>query len=238
MFETSTLCGGFCFTYRKFVLSEILMETPFYIPFIVLSLVCSIIFNIQQKNRLLYQKLFPFYLGITLTIESIAVYIWSNNEDNMHLYIYFGVFEFIFYFFVLSQLINSRRVKVFAKAAMFIYPLLFVINRLYFQTTGFHSMTYSLGCLIIASICIFYFLEIFQSNRSVVLIKEPAFWICTGILFFYCCTFPFFGLANFINNFPSIILNNISALLNLMNSLLYSLFTIAFLCRIRIRKSM
>lgn len=214
------------------------MEIAFYIPFIILSLVFSIIFNIQQKNRLLYQKLFPYYLAVTLCVESISLYIWSNGEYNMHVYMYFGVIEFIFYFFVLSQLVISSRVKTLMRVLIFVYPLLFVVNKLFFQKEGFTSMSYAVGCLIIVSTCIFYFLEIFQSSHSVVLIREPAFWICTGLLFFYCCTFSFFGLANFINNLPSIILNNIYVLLNLMNSLLYSLFTIAFLCRIRIRKSM
>jgi hypothetical protein len=214
------------------------METPFYIPFIALSFLVSVFFNIQSREKLLYQKLFPFYLAITLTIESLAVSLWSNSENNIELYNYFGVFEFLFYFFVLHQVILSIKMKRFVAAVIFVYPLLFAINKIFFQTTGFHSITYSLGCLLVASICIFYFFELFQNHQSVNLTKEPAFWICTGILFFYCCTFPYFGLANFMHNFPAIIMNNFAALLNLMNSLLYSLFTIAFLCRIKIRKSM
>ncbi|WP_458922190.1 hypothetical protein [Flavitalea antarctica] len=213
------------------------MYIPFYIPFIALSLLFSIVYNLQERRELLYQRLFPFYLTITLTIESLAVYFWSQDKTNVSLYNFFGVFEFLFYFFMLHQIMHSKTVKRIIKAIGFIYPIAFLININFIQTEGFHSMTYSLGCLLVVAICIYYFFELFQSSHSVVLIREPAFWFCTGLLFFYCCTFPFFGLANFMENLPLIIMDNISALLNLMNSLLYSLFTIAFLCRIRIRKS-
>jgi hypothetical protein len=67
-------------------------------------------------------------------------------------------------------------------------------------------------------------------------VKEPAFWICSGLLFFYTCSFPLFGLWNHLHGLPRIILRNLAAVMQFLNVLLYSLFSIAFLCRIRIQK--
>jgi hypothetical protein len=43
--------------------------------------------------------------------------------------------------------------------------------------------------------------------------------------------------VNFMNSAPQIIIRNLMNILMIINVLSYSLFTIAFLCRIRIRKS-
>jgi hypothetical protein len=214
------------------------MDIPLYIYFIGLSFIASVISSIKEPKAKLYLKVFPFYLCMTFIIECVGVYRWSNSLNTATLYSYFGVFEFVFYFFVLSHVLRGERSRNIVKMTMVGYPILFLINILFIQTAGFHSITYSLGCLLVVAMCMYYFFELFQSSHAVVLTKEPAFWICTGLLFFYCCTFPYFALTNFLSSFSSITLINMSSLLNLMNCLLYSLFTIAFLCRIRIRKSM
>ena len=214
------------------------MDIPLNICFIAINLVASIIFNIQHRGQALYLRVFPFYLAVTLIIEYLGNYMWSHNMNNTFLYNYFGLFSFTFYFLMLHSIVKSSFAKIIVKGIAIMYPFLFAINVAFIQTTGFTSITYSLGCLLVAAICIYYFYELFQLPNSVDLTREPAFWFCIGLLFFYCCTFPFFGMANLMNDFPRIIMDNMVVLLNLMNVLLYSLFTIAFLCRIRIRKFM
>jgi hypothetical protein len=98
-------------------------------------------------------------------------------------------------------------------------------------------MTYSLGSLLIVTGCIYYFWELFQQKNSVDLIRQPPFWICSGLLFYYCCTLPVFGLTNFITNLPQVILQNLLAIVIVINICLYLSFTIAFLCRLKIKRS-
>ena len=43
------------------------------------------------------------------------------------------------------------------------------------KTSVFNTMTYSLGCLLIVSACIYYFWELFQSRSSVNLVRQPSF---------------------------------------------------------------
>ena len=107
--------------------------------------------------------------------------------------------------------------------------IFFLLKRGYF-----HSITYALGCLLIVAICIYYFYELFHYSRLLTLVQEPAFWICSGLLFFYSCSFPLFGLLNFVGDASRVIINNIDNILKLLNVMLYSIFTIAFLCRVRI----
>jgi hypothetical protein len=122
---------------------------------------------------------------------------------------------------------------------LILYPVLFLMNFLLVQhSSEFQSMTYALGCLLIVICCIYYFWELFQQKASVQLTRQPAFWICSGLLFYYACTFPLLGLINFVGSFPKIIIQNLFQILNILNVFLYLSFTIAFLCRLKIRKSM
>ncbi|OQP48706.1 hypothetical protein A4D02_08360 [Niastella koreensis] len=183
-----------------------------------------------------YLKTFPFFLLLTIIIEIIGDLLVKRKIDSIPMYNIFTTFEFIFYLYILRRIIYNVRVKKLIVLLMAIYPVLVLINMLFFQENTFHTNTYSLGCLLIVGACIYYFYEIFQTTHSVNLVKEPAFWICSGLLFFYTCSFPLVGLWNHLYGLPRIILLNLNAVLQILNILLYSLFSIAFLCRVRFRK--
>jgi len=183
-----------------------------------------------------YLKTFPFFLFLTIIIEIAGILLTKKKVDSIPMYNVFTTFEFIFYLYILRSIIYNIKVKKIILWLMAMYPVLVLINRLFFQKNTFHTNTYSLGCLLIVGACIYYFYEIFQTTHSVNLVKEPAFWICSGLLFFYTCSFPLFGLWNHLHGLPRIILRNLAAVMQFMNVLLYSLFSIAFLCRIRIQK--
>jgi hypothetical protein len=106
-----------------------------------------------------------------------------------------------------------------------------------FEVKAFPSISYSLGCLLTVGFCIYYFYELFHLPVYGNLLREPAFWICTGLMFFYICSFPLFGLYKLLYAVSSIIMDNIATILIVMNALLYTLFTTAFLCGIKMKKS-
>jgi hypothetical protein len=168
----------------------------------------------------------------------ITGWLFMKHINATLLFNIFTTFELVFYLFIIRFSIYNAKVKKIILWLLAGYPLLVLIDILFIlQPKTFHSITYSLGCLLVVAACIYYFFEIFQSTNSVNLLKEPAFWICSGLLFFYCCTFPLIGLWNQLGGLPDIILRNLNAILQVLNILLYSLFSIAFLCRLKLRKS-
>jgi hypothetical protein len=186
-----------------------------------------------------YLRFFPPFLLTTLIVELTAGYIISKGGHTLVLYNVFSIVNYCFYLFVLGEIVRSKRVKKLIWWSIGLLVLLSIINLLYVQKiSSFNSMTFSLGALLIVSFCIYYFFELFQLPTAVNLLREPAFWISSGLLFFFVCSYPFFGLVNFISTASRVMIYKFSFLIELINVFFYLLFTISFLCRIRTRKSM
>lgn len=213
------------------------MQIPAYLYFILLGFLASL-FVFTQRSAPLYQRLFPFFLFTSILVECTAVYLHDRNVSNLPLYNSFMVLEFGFYLFVLKEIIRSERVKATMQWVVFSFLLIAIVNLLFFEgAKDFNSVNYSLGCLLIVLYCVSFFYELFTLPESVDLIREPSFWIISGLLFHYSTSFPLMGMLNFLSGLPPFLMEGLYLWLTWTNILLYSLFTIAFLCRIRIRNS-
>ena len=229
LFPINLLPGGF---FISIILHfKTLSQLPIYIYALSISLVASI-FILPKKDVPRYLKLFPLFLFMTLVVELIGATFMARN--NAPLYNFITIFEFVFYLYIIKEIIHNRGVKNAIIALMILYPILALSNIFFVQRSIYrwHVTTYSVGCLAITLCCIYYFFELFNSNVFVNLKREPAFWIITGLLFFYTCSFPIFGFANFISGL-SVIAKNIGAVLVIINVILYILFAVGFLCRMK-----
>ena len=148
-----------------------------------------------------------------------------------------GISTYVFYLLILREMIQStpvRRIMIFAILA---YTVVTPLNILFWQgPSTLHTITYAFGCLMIVAGCIIFFLQLLRIPKAVKVIRYPPFWICSGLLFFYACGFPLYGLLNVWMGKSQLITNNFESISNILNSFLYLLFTIAFLW-IRTRKS-
>jgi len=190
-----------------------------------------------QPNSPSYLKIFPFFLLLTLINELIAGYLINQGEYTTELYNFYNIVHFGFYIFLLSKILKSPYVQKIVLYILIGYLFFSIANLLFFQTIHtYNSITYALGCLLVVSFCIYYFFELFRQKYIVRLTREPSFWIVTGLLFYFTCSFPLLASINFMAKVPEIIINNLQTLIQLMNILLYSLYTVAFLCRIKIPK--
>lgn len=213
------------------------MGSIIVITIIFIGFLAGLIVNIQQETKG-YLRIFPWFLLLTLVVEVTAYYLFLKGEPPITLYNFFTSFEFLFYVYILREIVQNKQVKKIIFNVLWLYLVLLILNFLFIQKiAAFKSITYAIGCLLIVAISIYYFYELFQLPHSGNLSMQPAFWICSGLLFFYTCSFPIYGLTNFVKKAPSVILKNIGLFIIVLNVLLYSSFTIALLCRLRTRKS-
>lgn len=220
---------------RKFCNIDLML---YYITlsFELLSLLASITLYFQRGVPR-YLRLFPIFLLMTLSVELTAFVLAKQQIGTVFLFKIFITIEFEFYLYTVYHIIRGEKVKKFIIYALIIYPIVAIINISLVDKNAFSSVSYSVGCLLTVTVCIYYFFELFRLPKAINLLREPAFWICTGLLFYYSCSFPLFGLFNFLFTASNIILKNVGLILLVMNILLYSLFTIAFLCRMNFQKA-
>ncbi len=187
-----------------------------------------------------YLRLFSMYLLFDCTAEVFAEYQALHRENNLLLSSLSALAGFCFYLYIIRGFMHSQRAKRVLLYFLIGLPLVFAINIFLVQKSQvFQSITYSLGSLLVVTSCIYYFWELFQNTYYVRLVRVPAFWICSGLLFYCTCSFPILGFINLIKFVPANfeIIKVLAIILDSVNILLYLSFSIAFLCRLKLRKS-
>ena len=186
-----------------------------------------------------YLKHFSLFLFVNACFDVATGYTALHTINNVLIVNVNTMIVVSYYLFLLHEIVHGRKAKAGILIFLATYFVLSVTNIFLVQKTGvFNSITYTLGCLQIVAACIYFFWELFQQPNSGPLGRQPAFWICSGLLFFYTCTLPVYGPINILKVLPGVILNNLLAILVSLNILLYLSFVIAFLCRVKTRKSM
>jgi hypothetical protein len=185
-----------------------------------------------------YLKYFSMFLFVNFALESISSYMAFYHINNIFLNNIESLIVISFELYLLREIIASRKAKKFFLYSFLIYLILAIVNILLVQTSrNFNTVTYCLGTFLLIAACIYYFWELFQQKSSIDLVRQPPFWICSGLLFYCTCTFPVFGLTDLIVRLPAVILQNLYSILIVINICLYLSFTIAFLCRLKIKRS-
>ena len=214
------------------------MGFPIHIIFILISAIVGF-FVLVKGNLPVYMKFLPVFLFLTFILEVIGWQLGQQGINNSIYYNFYSILTFIYYMYIIHQILRSGWVKRIIVICMIVYPIIALVNIFFIQGPHvFHTMTYSVGSLLTIIFCVYFFYELFRIPHSISLKVHPGFWIVTGLLFFNACTLPFIGLANYIYQFSPVLINNLQSILSFLNVLLYLLFTIAFLCRLRFQRSM
>ncbi len=182
-------------------------------------------------------KLFPIFLFLVALSEYTALQIAREHHSNLFLYNIVMVSEFLFYFFFFYSVFRGGTAKrmVWILTAFYLAGALFNIFYIQGKNT-FNTYNFMVGCLLVIAGSIYYFLQIFRYPQPGSIMREPAFWITSALLFYYACVLPIFGVLNYITSISPRINATFAFILNLMNYILYSLFTLAFLCKVNFRK--
>ena len=197
-------------------------------------MIIGLVFFIQNKKYSYFHTL-PIFLIYIYVIEQYASYLKNHYKPNAWVYNYSSVVEVGYYMWLISKMyFQKKRFKI----AIIINAILVVtslINISFFQgKTGFHTITFGISSIIVICYCIYYYYQLFIFPTANTLQKQMSFWVVTAIMFDFTCGFPIFCLNNIYYNkvsekiWPIIVYFN-----NIINIIFYSLFIIAFLCKIK-----
>lgn len=205
--------------------------------FMMLSLLAGCIVFFRRDTGI-YLRVLVFFLLYTIINEWVAGFFWDSEGGTNLLYNIYNIVNGSCYLFILYSFIRQRKVKRVVLFIVLSYFAFALLNLFFFQgLKTFNTISFAISSLLVILLCVYYFLELFLLTHYVYLVREPSFWIVTGLLFYFTCSFPLIATSNFMWELPGIIMDNLRVFLQLMNILLYSLFAIAFLCKIKLRNS-
>jgi hypothetical protein len=207
-----------------------------YFIIILVSFIASLT-NYLDKSSPLYLKIFPVLILVVLVGEYIGLQMARKHQTNVFLYNIIGAIEFTFYLFFYHSIYRASQARKIMLILIMVYWVAALINIFFIQGINvFNTYTYMVGCLFVILASSYYFLEMFRYPQSGSIMREPAFWITSALLFYYTCVLPVFGILNYISSISRYWNHVLRFIINLTNILLYSLFTLAFLCKLSFRK--
>lgn len=193
----------------------------------------SALYNYYHTKSNQYKYLTLYFLFIVLA-EQIGRFLVYNDLLDITKYWYSFIVipvEFFFFFWFFFTHFTSPKDKTIPKYGSILLLLAFIADWLFFYNTKavFISLSYTLGNLILLVVVLIYFRNLIHSKRILNFTNEIEFWISLGLLLFYLCTFPFFGLYNyFFVNYP-IEFRTYYIIMLLLNILMYLIFSIGLL---------
>lgn len=206
-----------------------------YLILIFTSFLCSVTVYFRKTN-FGYLKFFSPFLLATLIIEILGSFKGGNAEFNK-VYSVFTIIEVVFYLSILYRVTRDQLMKKALIIATIAYPPLAILNIAFIQSLSYSPNNSMLGSLLIVGFCIYCFNELFKAVSLLEIVRNPAFWICIGLVLFYSCTFPIWAGIELLKNLPGETMGILALVLYVSNLILYSSFSMAFLCEVIFRRS-
>lgn len=193
----------------------------------------SIIASLTQYRHWKTDKLIIIGLLLVLTgiIEYLGAWMSSNNRRNEWMYNIFFVFEFsLFTLSIIKEIANPLYKKIIFFTYV-LYLISVIVNVIFFQPiTQFHIHTFAFGSLLMVITSGLFLYELVD-NTDNDFFREPFFWICTGLLFFYAGNFLLMSSLNYVTTNFKGLAKKLFLITELLSILEYLLFIIAFLCK-------
>ncbi|MGX5852465.1 hypothetical protein ACWKW6_02425 [Dyadobacter jiangsuensis] len=176
---------------------------------------------------------------VTLIIEGIGTYYLNVLHKPAGLaYRIYQPIEYVLmaaYFFHIISFVRARTVIL---VSMLIIVVLNIINILVESDNKlFGTYTFLLAAISLSVWSIIYFYQLIQEAEIKNPARNPDFWICTGILFFYAGTFFLMGFINYIYKNNPKLAQELYVINHLLNCILYGMITYGFICQARYQKS-
>lgn len=191
--------------------------------YLIVLFLCSLICLYHYKVLAKYLRYFTLMLFTTLLVESVAVFLIRNNAWLFNIY---TCFEFIFYFLLFRFHIENEKFKNTTLYFIAIFLLVALTNILFFQGINlFNNYTHSLGSVLIVTCSVAFYRQSLNSANPQPLLHVPMFWISTGLLMYYTCSFFFYGLFHYIISVDMSVALKLYRIVQVLNIIMYLLFT-------------
>jgi hypothetical protein len=206
-----------------------------YLCILFASFCCCII---NRKNLPAYFRFFILFTGVTFIVESIGFYLlFYTPRQTYFLYHFYVPFEYAVLALVYSKAISKSWKKKVILISVPAFWLLHLFLSLFIQKIeGDNSYAIMVSLILIVVLSLGYYYELLQKEGSAPLFRDPLFWISTGNLIFYSGVFFLMGFLQYLAKEDLALAKKLMVINYSLNYILYSLYSIGFLCTTQNRK--
>lgn len=174
---------------------------------------------------------FAWFLPATALVELAGLGLRKMGYTNHWLYNLYLPVHFFFYSWLYYRLLLSSLMRRIITWSSGVFAAVYLLNLgvgpgLY----AFNSYPYLVSSFLLVGWVLAYFQQLLRAGESISLVREPVFWISTGLLFFHLGHFLYLGLINYLLAVSLGWARRFMTISSLVNILTYSLFLVAFLC--------
>ena len=199
-------------------------------------------------------KIFIWYLWIVVFTETVGMYgyILQNNYDypwfitlknsvicsNIWLYNIFSFVSILIFGKFYLNIIKDGISRTIIKIAVAVYAAFTIIYFIFSGTFFEKSIPYNvfLETLVVFVFTILYYKQLLGSDKILLFYRLPVFYISSGLLLFYLTTSPLFTFDKYFYDINKQFVQFRYVYMFVVNILLYSCFTFAFLYTIQFKK--
>lgn len=202
-----------------------------YLAFVGIAFLSSL--NAFRLDFPLHLKVFSILLGLDFLVEFSATVVVNlfHIRTNVPLYNCFMLVETMTYAWFFRTILTSRLLKGLIDSYLILFPIFWIIIVFFvFGISSWNSYVYIVESLFTVCLAAAFYYQLFTAPTLIRLTTSPEFWIATGLIIFYTCNLPYLGMLNFITKDYLSLAKSLLMLLQILNIIMYSLFTLAFLC--------
>ena len=206
-----------------------------WLGYIILVSLCLLSVLWNRKSHPQFYLPWAGLLFFTILTEVVKRSIDDEWYTSLITHLYQPI-EFFWLILMYSKAIKDHRLKNYRYIWISIYTVIALLLSWFVgnQFTTFNTFSYLLEAVVITFLALYFMYEEYHYGpEDWNLFRQPFFWINTGNLFFFTVTFFHKGLDNyFLDHFPEIAKQS-RYIMVFSNYLLYIMYTIGSLCRIR-----
>lgn len=179
-------------------------------------------------------------IALLASINSICGRFFSlyQTDSFFTVQIFLFLTDFIFWFSFFLQIINEKKDRIQLKILL-LTILFLALYLLFFSKVDKRNMhIVALTAICKTVFCIFFFYKVFKNVLYENILKEPAFWIITGLFFCSTLSLPFYALYSYIKaQFSPLITSTFFSFTNILIIIMHLFFIKAYLCTIQVSRA-
>jgi hypothetical protein len=210
---------------------------PLYYYFEFVALITSVVCLYKFEHKPL-RWFIPFLLLI-ISADLAGLYIRKElRQVNTWLFNLSIPIEYLFYGCMIASLCITQGYKKVVFVCTAIFAVWVIINLVFIQGfVNLNTNTLKVGSVLMIFFCGLGFVDLFKNDSHISLLKNPLFWICTGVLFFNTGEFIYFFFFDvFLSNGWDKTAKLFASINNKLVFVLYSCISIAIICSKKLGK--